>query len=195
MVPSDPPAVKARLPTRSSGHTTETHPVSIFNPTRPFSLSMLSMHPLPRLRAPARLLSLAAALTACTAHHAPEPGKLAARAPTPAVSRAEPESERDEAPPARLLGEVSTWCGKVNVHRSRDRAWSTDDDCVSGCNRPLLPYCQKFWPSSTQVLEIERTPEKKPFVTRACARDYPSRGAHQYACLGPQARARRPRSR
>ena len=82
----------------------------------------------------------------------------------------------------RRVGEYAEWCGKVNVHRAVGGPWAVDADCRSGCGQARLPYCQKFWPETNQVVEIMVSEENKPFATAACREEHLRRGSVQFAC-------------
>lgn len=73
-------------------------------------------------------------------------------------------SDQIVAPPARTLGFVMEWCGKVNQHKAVDGDWATDSDGASGCSsfsthgwwattnsRSPASYCKKFWPKTTKT--------------------------------------------
>ncbi|NTX10812.1 hypothetical protein HUA76_08450 [Myxococcus sp. CA056] len=57
------------------------------------------------------------------------------------------------------LGRISTWWGKVNLHKSPGGDWLTDSDCSTGANVYDLNYCRKFWPTATTVTEVPVTPK------------------------------------
>jgi len=85
-----------------------------------------------------------------------------------------------------LVGEFAIWCGKVNVHTNPlTGVWEVDGDCKSGCNDKGLNYCKKFYPSASQVVKIDVSPDKKPFATAGCADQAPHPGKDQYACCAP----------
>ena len=117
-------------------------------------------------------------------------------APDGAVAQADMSADAsapDAAPPApsvcpedtRLVGEYAEWCGKVDVHRSVGGEWLVDGDCNSGCGQQQLPYCRKFWPEASAVVEIPVSPEDKPFTTARCLELVPRRGSIQFACCAP----------
>ncbi len=57
------------------------------------------------------------------------------------------------------LGRISTWWGKVNLHKSPGGNWLTDSDCSTGARVFDLNYCRKFWPQATSVTEVPVTPK------------------------------------
>lgn len=86
------------------------------------------------------------------------------------------------------VGEFATWGGKVNVHRSAGGAWAVDADCTSGATNNTLLYCQKFWPTSEQIVHLTApTAMLKPFtegggVAPACGNIHDNPGVDQWAC-------------
>jgi hypothetical protein len=66
---------------------------------------------------------------------------------------------------ANILGQISFWYGKVNVHRELGQSvWATDPDGVAGAGTYAqfgsegwidrkLEYCQRFWPNTVSVSE------------------------------------------
>lgn len=83
------------------------------------------------------------------------------------------------------LGEIGTFCGKVNVHRASGAEWAPDDDCSSGCDIQPELYCRMEFPGTQRVLQMDVTPEDKPFNTGGCGEVFPSPGQAQYACCAP----------
>jgi len=86
-----------------------------------------------------------------------------------------------------LVGQFATWCGKVNVHTDPVTGeWMVDDNCVSGCNVGGVDYCQKFYPETSEIVEIEVSPEDKPFTSAGCSVEFPDSGGAQFACCAPE---------
>jgi len=56
--------------------------------------------------------------------------------------------------PPVVLGKVSRYCGKVNIHQASGGTWQWDSDCNSGCNIGGLAYCQKFFPAATSIRSV-----------------------------------------
>lgn len=83
-----------------------------------------------------------------------------------------------------LVGEFATWCGLVNTHTDGLGGWITDSDCTSGCDVNDLNYCQKFWPSSTSIVEVSPS-GTKTFFDAGCNLNYNGAGFNQYACCAP----------
>ena len=83
------------------------------------------------------------------------------------------------------LGEIGTFCGKVNVHRASGAEWAPDDDCSSGCDIQPELYCRMEFPGTQRVLQMDVSPEDKPFNTGGCGEVFPSPGQAQYACCAP----------
>jgi hypothetical protein len=52
------------------------------------------------------------------------------------------------------VGAYSLWCGKVNEHKDANGDWQPDADCSSGCNVKGVPYCQKFYPTATAIVDV-----------------------------------------
>jgi len=50
---------------------------------------------------------------------------------------------------------IMYWYGKVNQHVDADGNWRTDPDGVSGANLDKLTYCQKWFPSTTSVVDYK----------------------------------------
>lgn len=81
-------------------------------------------------------------------------------------------------------GRISTWWGKVNLHKSPGGNWLTDTDCSTGARVFDLAYCRKFWPAATSVTEVPVT--VKPagvWRTSGCGMDASDfDGEHEYVC-------------
>jgi hypothetical protein len=86
-----------------------------------------------------------------------------------------------------VVGQYATWCGKVNVHQTDDGTWVSDSDCTSGCNINTVSYCQKFWPTSTTQVALEKpSSDNKVFEDWGCSSGFASPGQAQYACCAPR---------
>lgn len=88
--------------------------------------------------------------------------------------------------PGVVLGRFSTYCGKVNSHQSPGGGWTTDSDCSSGCNVGGLAYCQKFWPGSTSIRQVNVSSKPNNIWTNAgcgpVVDDWD--GDQEFECLG-----------
>jgi hypothetical protein len=53
-----------------------------------------------------------------------------------------------------VLGHVSFWVGKVNMHKEPGGVWLPDPDQSSGAFVHRLNYCKKFWPETDYVEQV-----------------------------------------
>ncbi|WNG44831.1 hypothetical protein F0U60_12560 [Archangium minus] len=106
----------------------------------------------------------------------------------PGIVRLDIKSEKmagSDRTPQYVLGRISRWCGKVNIHQNAGGAWSADSDCSSGCNLGGVEYCQKFWPNATAIRPV--TVSAKPNNVwnisgcQAVVNDYD--GEDEFECL------------
>ncbi|MFA5929714.1 MAG: PKD domain-containing protein [Candidatus Micrarchaeia archaeon] len=58
------------------------------------------------------------------------------------------------AAPPQVLGKISYWWGKVNMHNSNG-AWVSDPDGSSGANIEMVQYCKKFFPGTTEIRDSD----------------------------------------
>jgi hypothetical protein len=84
-----------------------------------------------------------------------------------------------------FVGEFAEWCGKVDVHRPQGGVWVIDGDCNTGCGQAPLAYCRKFWPEAGHAIEVEVSPENKPFTTARCIEEHLRPGHTQFVCCAP----------
>ncbi|WP_224372126.1 solute carrier organic anion transporter [Hyalangium versicolor] len=86
-----------------------------------------------------------------------------------------------------VLGRFSRWCGKVNIHTDANGSWSSDGDCVSGCNIGGLEYCQKLWPASIGIRQVAVSSKaNNVWANRGCSGiidEYD--GSDEFECVGP----------
>ncbi|MFY1829607.1 hypothetical protein ACN47A_27075 [Myxococcus fulvus] len=101
-----------------------------------------------------------------------------------AITRTETQPACQCRVPGPGLGRISTWWGKVNLHKSPGGSWLTDPDCSTGANVYDVNYCRKFWPTATSVTEVAVTPKPaNVWRTGGCgaeASDYD--GDKEYVC-------------
>ena len=104
-----------------------------------------------------------------------------------------PELENTCAEGSVLVGEFATWCGKVNVFVDPATGdWMSDPNCDSGCQENDLSYCQKLYPSATEIISLDLTDLLKPFKTAGCVDDFPNKGQLQQVVVQADAPARMP---
>ena len=58
------------------------------------------------------------------------------------------------AAPPQVLGKISYWWGKVNMHNSNG-AWVSDPDGSSGASIEMVQYCKKFFPGTTEIRDSD----------------------------------------
>jgi hypothetical protein len=78
--------------------------------------------------------------------------------PQPVVITPEPQPVVIISDPAdRNIPRVMFWWGKVNQHWNLEKGvWETDTDGISGAREDKLAYCQKFYPTTTKVIEYKK---------------------------------------
>lgn len=84
-----------------------------------------------------------------------------------------------------VLGRISRWCGKVNLHQSPGGNWATDSDCTSGCNLGGVAYCQKFWPGASGIRQVSVSSKAdNVWTTAGCGPVFePWDGDDEFECL------------
>jgi hypothetical protein len=87
--------------------------------------------------------------------------------------------------PPQVVGRISLYCGKVNIHTNATGSWAWDSDCTSGCNIGGLAYCQKFYPNATSIRQVPVSSKPNSvWMQRGCV---PANddwdGNEEYECL------------
>ena len=87
-----------------------------------------------------------------------------------------------------VVGRISYWQGKVNLHTDPTTSvWTHDSDCNSGAQIDPLTYCKKFYPTTTSVTSVDVT--KKPpqmWNTAGCYSQYSGDGLQEWTCNVPE---------
>lgn len=94
---------------------------------------------------------------------------------------------KNAVPNVVVVGRISYWQGKVNVHTDATTSiWTPDSDCTSGAGIDPLTYCKKFYPTTVSITPVELS--KKPpqlWNTAGCGQQYTSDGVQEWTCNAP----------